>query len=218
MPGDAQDDQLQVLIPTLLVSNRARAVMDIDRTSRVDPEFLVTVLTAICAFATVLTIAMPMLARDDLNQRMKVMAMERDKMRAARLAEIGQKDRPGVKLRQQPKGFMQQIVDIAQSALEVRQRGDCATKLKAAGLRGQAPARRLHVLPRRDAASSFSSLTLFYLFVLGDYQLSAADQDPDGVRRWVRWLLPAEHLRLEPRLQSASCRSSRHFRTRSTCC
>ena len=118
------------------------------------PEFLITVLTAICAFATVLTIAMPMLARDDLNQRMKVMAVERDKMRATRLAEIGQKDRPGVKLRQQPKGFMQQIVDN----LNLRSKFDndeIRTKLKAAGLRGQAPARRLHVLPPRDAHHRF---------------------------------------------------------------
>jgi tight adherence protein C len=132
------------------------------------PEFLITVLTAICAFATVLTIAMPILARDDLNQRMKVMAVERDKMRATRLAEIGQKDRPGVKLRQQPKGFMQQIVDI----LDLRSKFDndeIRTKLKAAGLRGQGPLVAFMFFRLAMPIIVFV-LTLFYLFVLAENQ------------------------------------------------
>ena len=69
-----------------------------------NPTFLVTVLTAICAFATVLTIAMPILARDRMNHRMRVMAIERDKMRAARIAEMAERDRQG-RLRKTPTGF-----------------------------------------------------------------------------------------------------------------
>ncbi|MCK9910101.1 hypothetical protein MXD81_13235, partial [Microbacteriaceae bacterium K1510] len=53
-----------------------------------DPTFLITILAAICAFATVLTIAMPILAEDRMNQRMRTMAVERDKMRAERMAEM----------------------------------------------------------------------------------------------------------------------------------
>ena len=72
-----------------------------------NPTFLVTILMAICAFATVLTITMPMLARDRMNHRMRVMAVERDKMRAERLAEMA-RDRQGGRLRQSPTGYMQQ--------------------------------------------------------------------------------------------------------------
>jgi len=101
------------------------------------PQFVVTVLAAVSAFATVLTIAMPILQRDRMAQRMKIMAVERDKMRASRLAEMNAKD-GRTKLRQTPKGFMQQIVD----QFDLRQKFDSEevrNKLKMAGMRGQAP-------------------------------------------------------------------------------
>ncbi len=101
------------------------------------PQLLVTFLAAISAFATVLTIALPFLERDRIGQRMKVMAIERDKMRAARLAEIATKDGKGAKLRQAPKGYMQQVVDL----LDLKARFDndeARNRLKMAGLRSQA--------------------------------------------------------------------------------
>lgn len=51
-------------------------------------QLLVMLLAAAATFATVLTVSMPMLSRDRMSQRMKVMATERDKMRAARLTEF----------------------------------------------------------------------------------------------------------------------------------
>ncbi len=103
-----------------------------------NPQLAATVLAAVCVFATVLTIAMPMLARDRMNQRMKEMAIERDRMRTARLAEMSVKERQGAKLRQAPKGFMNRIVDL----LDLRGKFDneeLREKLKMAGLRGQKP-------------------------------------------------------------------------------
>ncbi len=101
------------------------------------PQFIVTLLAAISAFATVITIAMPILNRDRVAQRMKVMAIERDKMRAQRVNELKSTERGGT-LRQSPKGYMQQIVD----QLDLRSKFDndeVRNKLKMAGLRGQAP-------------------------------------------------------------------------------
>ncbi len=102
------------------------------------PQLLIMALAAVAAFATVLTIAMPALSRDRMGQRMKVMATERDKLRATRLAEL-KKDGPGAgKLRQAPKGFMQQLVD----SLDLRSKfetEELRNQLKMAGLRGQAP-------------------------------------------------------------------------------
>jgi tight adherence protein C len=79
---------------------------------------------------------LPALSRDRLPARMRVMATERDKMRASRLAQLNTKD--GVQLRQTPQGFMLEIVD----KLDLRSSFDTdevRDKLKMAGLRGQAP-------------------------------------------------------------------------------
>ena len=46
-----------------------------------DPKFMASVLAAIAAMATVITLAMPLLARDQLNKRLKAVALEREKMR-----------------------------------------------------------------------------------------------------------------------------------------
>jgi tight adherence protein C len=78
--------------------------------SLLTPQIVVTLLAAIAAFATTLTVLMPVLSRDRLSTRMQVMATEREKMRAARLADLAKKDGSG-KLRTAPKGFMQEIVE-----------------------------------------------------------------------------------------------------------
>ncbi|MFN3869562.1 MAG: type II secretion system F family protein [Hyphomicrobiaceae bacterium] len=130
----------------------------------VRPEFLATFFASVAAFATVLTLTLPLLTRDRMSQRMKVMAVERDKMRAARLAEMSAKDGKGGKLRQAPKGFMQKVVD----QLDLRARFDneeARNKLKMAGMRGQA-----HLVAYmffRVALPPIAFLVaLFYLFVV----------------------------------------------------
>jgi tight adherence protein C len=130
-----------------------------------NPTFVVTVLTAICAFATVLTIAMPILARDRMNHRMRVMAIEREKMRAMRLAEVVNRERQSARLRMIPKGFMQDIVD----QLNLRQMFDTEEvrdKLKRAGLRGQAPL-VAYMFFRVVVPVLVFAAALFYLFVVG---------------------------------------------------
>lgn len=132
-----------------------------------NPHLIATVLAAVCVFATVLSVAMPMLARDRMNTRMREMALERDKMRNARLAEMNAKDRQGAKLRQAPKGFMQKIVDV----LDLREKFDneeLREKLKMAGLRGQGPI--VSFMFFRIAAPIIMFLaTLLYVFVIGDF-------------------------------------------------
>jgi tight adherence protein C len=130
-----------------------------------NPTFIVTLLTGICAFATVLTIAMPILARDRMNQRMRVMAIEREKMRALRLSEVGNKDRDAARLRMVSKGFMHDIVD----QFKLRQMFDndeVRDKLKRAGLRGQAPL-VAYMFFRVAVPLTVFAVALFYLFVVG---------------------------------------------------
>lgn len=126
--------------------------------------FLVTLLTAVCAFATVLTIAMPILERDRMSHRMRVMAIEREQMRASRLAEMA-KEKQGSRLRPTTKSFTQQVVDLFNlrqlfDSEEIRQ------KLRKAGLRGQAPV-ATYMFFRVAAPLGVFALAVFYLFVMG---------------------------------------------------
>ena len=133
------------------------------------PQFLATLLAAVAAFATALSMLMPLLSRDRTNQRMKVMAVERDKMRAARLAEMAAKDRAAgqAKLRQAPnKGLMQQIVD----KLDLRAQFDneeVRNKLKMAGLRGQGPL-VAYMFGRVALPPIVLICALIYVFLIGE--------------------------------------------------
>ncbi len=134
-----------------------------------NPQFMATALAAICVFATVLTVALPMLQRDQMNRRMREMAIERSKMRSARLAEMTSKDRQqggGSRLRSTPKGFMHQVV----TQLKLRERFDneeLRENLKRAGLRGQANIVAFMFFRVAAPVALFFS-ALFYLFVLYD--------------------------------------------------
>ncbi len=130
------------------------------------PQIVVTLLAAVAAFATTLTVLMPVLTRDRLATRMQVMATERDKMRAARLADLAKKDGQG-RLRTAPKGFMQEIVDKLnlRSVFETEEVRD---KLKMAGLRGQAPL-VAYMFFRVAMPIIIALVALLYLFVIADY-------------------------------------------------
>lgn len=50
-----------------------------------DPQFVVMVLAAIAAFATVTSFVLPLLSGDRLGSRMKYVSSERDRLRAERI-------------------------------------------------------------------------------------------------------------------------------------
>ncbi|HXE70425.1 MAG TPA: type II secretion system F family protein [Hyphomicrobiaceae bacterium] len=131
------------------------------------PQIVVTLLAAIAAFATALTVLMPVLSRDRLATRMQVMATERDKMRASRLADLAKKDGQG-RLRIAPKGFMQDIVERfnLRSMFETEEVRD---KLKMAGLRGQAPL-VAYLFFRLAMPIIIAVIALVYLFLIAAYE------------------------------------------------
>ncbi len=74
-----------------------------------NPQSMIAIFTAIAVFATVLTIALPMLTGSDLQNRMKTVAIERDKIRARERAKtIANKS---ASLRQENTGIMSKLVD-----------------------------------------------------------------------------------------------------------
>lgn len=131
-----------------------------------DPQMAATVLAAIAAFATVVTLMMPYMSGSKLSSRMRTAAIERDKLRSQRLQQLAA-DKKGPKLRSAPKSYMQRIVDALylRKALETEGTRD---RLKMAGFRGQAP--MVGFLFFRVAMPVVCLLAaIFYLFVLGDY-------------------------------------------------
>ncbi|MBI1383402.1 MAG: type II secretion system F family protein [Rhizobiales bacterium] len=102
-----------------------------------DPQILFMILIAIATFATVMTIALPAISRDRMSSRMKVMATQREQMRAQRLQELAALQNRGA-LRHKPKDYMQQIVDRfnLRNYLDTE---DVRERLKMAGFRGQSP-------------------------------------------------------------------------------
>jgi len=139
--------------------------------SLMNPQIVVTLLSAIAAFATVLTVLMPVLSRDRLGTRMQIMATERDKMRAARLADLAKKDGQGGRLRTTPKGFMQEIVDRF-NLRSVFDSEEVRDKLKMAGLRGQAPL-VTYMFFRVAMPIIIAIVALVYLFIIADYEYPA---------------------------------------------
>jgi tight adherence protein C len=103
-----------------------------------DPQFIVIVLTAVAAFATVLTLTMPLFANDKLNSRMKYVSDEREKLKIQRLQEMAAENVNKGNLRHQSKSGTERIVKMfnLRKALETE---DLALKMKMAGLRGPAP-------------------------------------------------------------------------------
>src|SRR5207237_2494413 len=98
--------------------------------------FLAMVFSAVAAIATVLTLAMPLLATDSLTKRMKAVAVEREKMRLRERERLARGEK--VTLRQSPKQYMQRIVEQFNLAKWVGQE-EARALLVQAGYRGQAP-------------------------------------------------------------------------------
>jgi tight adherence protein C len=127
-----------------------------------DPQFLAMILAAIAAGATVITLAMPLLDGDNLNRRMKAVALERERIRARERERLvkGQK----VSLRQQPKAYMKQVVEKFNLG-EWLGTETARKQLMMAGYRG-AQAEIAFLFFRLVVPIGCLLAALFYLFVL----------------------------------------------------
>ena len=128
-----------------------------------DPRFLASVLAAIAAIATVLTLAMPLLVRDDLGRRMKAVALEREKMRLRERERLARGEK--VTLRQSPKQYMKTIVDRFNLAKWVGQE-QARSKLIQAGYRGNAPYVAFLFFRMVSPVVAFVVAVLYLFFIL----------------------------------------------------
>lgn len=141
-------------------------MIDLIATKLANPQFLVSLLAAVAAMATVLTLAMPLLQGNTLDKRMKDVAIERDKIRARERERLNRpKDK--VTLRYEPKQFMRQIVDQLKL-------GDwlgtetAKEKLAMAGYRGQ-QAEIGFLFFRLVTPIALFSFALFYVFAINGF-------------------------------------------------
>jgi tight adherence protein C len=129
----------------------------------IDPHFLTMLLAAIAAGATVLTLAMPLLARDTLSTRMKAVAFEREKIRQRERERLVQGNNKA-SLRQSPKAFVKTVVDNFNLSKWVGQE-TARNLLVQAGYRGQAPY-VTYLFFRMVTPIAMMLCALFYVFVV----------------------------------------------------
>ncbi|HMM15526.1 MAG TPA: type II secretion system F family protein [Parvibaculum sp.] len=103
--------------------------------SAMNPETAVMLLVGIAAFATILTLAMPLVATDKLGARMKAVATEREALRQKFREQMSNEK---TRLRHTPKGFVKEIVERFGRG-KMLENEVIREKLRQAGFRGQAP-------------------------------------------------------------------------------
>jgi tight adherence protein C len=128
----------------------------------IDPKVLTVLFAAIAAGATVLTLAMPLLARDTLSTRMKAVAFEREKIRLRERERLAKGSK--ITLRQSPKAYMKTIVENFNLSKWVGQEAAHAMLLQA-GYRGQAPY-VTYLFFRMVMPVAMLLMSLFYVFVV----------------------------------------------------
>jgi tight adherence protein C len=127
-----------------------------------DPKMMASVFAAIAAMATVITLAMPLLARNDLSRRMNAVSVEREKIRQRERERLARGDK--VQLRQSPKQYMKRVVEQFNLNKWVGQE-EAREKLIQAGYRGQAPY-VTYLFFRLVSPLVAFVFTMFYLFVV----------------------------------------------------
>ncbi|MGB7258868.1 MAG: type II secretion system F family protein [Pseudolabrys sp.] len=131
----------------------------------INTKTLTMVFAAIAAVATVLTLTMPLLSADTLGERMKAVALEREKIRQRERERLAQGAK--VNLRQSPKQYIQKIVDSFNLSKWVGQE-KARLKLVQAGYRGQAPYVTYLFFRMVTPAVAFL-MAVLYLFVILDF-------------------------------------------------
>jgi len=135
-----------------------------------DPAFLATLAAAIFAFATIVTLGLPLAERDGLGQRLKNVAQRREELRARHHAALNAKR---ASLRVEPVGsvkFMKGLVERFDIAKLVESEGT-KEKLAMAGYRGPSPV-MVFTFFRFVMPFIVFALALLYVFVLAHFQWS----------------------------------------------
>ncbi len=130
------------------------------------PENLIALATAIAVFATILTVAMPMFARDNLGDRMKSVALEREQLRARERARLlnEKKDGRTKVTKREPGAVIKTIVEKLNLRTALADEKTEAQLIQA-GYRGQSPL-FLFLGLRFGLPFLFMAVAAFYYYVI----------------------------------------------------
>jgi tight adherence protein C len=126
-----------------------------------DKSFLITFFVGILAFATVVTLGVPLLETNGLDDRLKSVARRREELRAKHHAALNAKRGS---LRIEPTSYMKATLDRFKLG-NILESENSRDKLASAGYRGQAPLITFMFF-RFVMPPVLFGITLFYLFVI----------------------------------------------------
>jgi len=126
-----------------------------------DKAFLATLFVAVLAFATVVTLGVPLLERNGLDDRFKSVARRREELRARHHAALSAKRGS---LRVEPTTYMKATLDRVKLG-NILESENSRAKLASAGYRGQAPLITFMFF-RFVMPFVVFGVTLFYLFLI----------------------------------------------------
>ncbi len=129
-----------------------------------DKTFLATAAAAIFAFATIVTLGLPLIERDGLGDRLKSVSRRREELRAKHHASLNKR----ASLRVAPSSLMKSTLDRFRLT-NMLESEDSKDKLARAGYRGQAPLIAFMFF-RFVMPGLVFVVMLFYLFVVTHFQ------------------------------------------------
>jgi tight adherence protein C len=130
-----------------------------------DPAFLATLAAAIFAFATIVTLGLPLANRDGLGARLKAVSERREELRAKHLASLNAKRSS---LRSTPSTMMKGTLDRFKLG-NMLESEDTREKLSRAGFRGQGPVVTFMFF-RFIMPFAVFGIALIYLFLLSHFE------------------------------------------------
>jgi len=133
-----------------------------------DPDNLLTAFVAVVAFATIVTLVLPMMNRSSLEGRLKSVANRREELRRRSREEMAKRT-TGSSLRQTDEGLYRNVVDRLQLS-RLLEDPKVAEKMAQAGFRGPRPISAFYFF-RFVMPFAFGAVTAFYLFLINGFGL-----------------------------------------------
>ncbi len=134
-----------------------------------DPANVLTALVGVAVFATVVTLAGPMMNRSQLEGRMKSVANRREELRRKSRAALAGKNGGTSRLRHTDEGVYKRVVDRLQLS-RLLEDPKVVDKLAQAGFRGPQPVTTFYFF-RFVGPFILAALAAFYLFVVNGFGL-----------------------------------------------
>ncbi|ALL14392.1 type II secretion system F family protein [Caulobacter henricii] len=134
-----------------------------------NPSNLLTAFIALVVFATIITLAAPVMSDRGLEGRLKSVANRREELRRRSREAIASKSSSGSSLRHTDEGLYKNIVDRLQLS-KLLEDPKVVDKLAQAGFRGPQPVSTFYFF-RFVMPFIFAVVTAFYIYVINDFGL-----------------------------------------------